>query len=404
LYCIDPAAPSLLSICLPSAEFALFATVFSHVARALRFCCCRRQATVCITYYTIYSAHSDPRFEQRHVFSASPASLDSVTPTTRGLGDESAAAGGGVGDLFYAVASSAASSAAASSAAPGVGASGVDLGLDEVAASLRDFLGGIEALTSAASAGAAAGPAALVPSVPPGFAAPAAASAPNPWDIGAAAAQATAGASVAGGGGGDGAWCVAMAAEHGVVPGASWGGLTPHDQGEWTGKGCDGLLAAAQAAAQARDTVEFLQVPGLEGAAVAGGAGSVLRSQGGIGGEGAGSWWNRGSAAARQRASPGLASSTPPPLSAATVRAAGHGGSGGGGGGGGGGGSPAAPVDPAEAWCREAMWKHDVRPGSSWGKLGPAGQEQWRSRGCDESVSAKAAFIDHGKLPTCPAR
>ena len=33
-----------------------------------------------------------------------------------------------------------------------------------------------------------------------------------------------------------------------------------------------------------------------------------------------------------------------------------------------------APADADEAWCRETVWKFDVRPGSTWGKLNSQGQ------------------------------
>jgi len=47
------------------------------------------------------------------------------------------------------------------------------------------------------------------------------------------------------------------------------------------------------------------------------------------------------------------------------------------------------------------MWKFDVRPGNTWGKLTAAGQGKWRSQGCDDLVTKKAAFVDPNKLATC---
>jgi len=52
-------------------------------------------------------------------------------------------------------------------------------------------------------------------------------------------------------------------------------------------------------------------------------------------------------------------------------------------------------------WCRQAMWKFDVRPGTTWGKLSGAGQSKWRAMGCDDAVTAKANFIDVKQLAQC---
>ena len=57
------------------------------------------------------------------------------------------------------------------------------------------------------------------------------------------------------------------------------------------------------------------------------------------------------------------------------------------------------PADPDVTWCREVMWKHDVRPGSSWGSLGERARGAWRKRNCDSKMTKTASFVDADGLP-----
>jgi hypothetical protein len=49
------------------------------------------------------------------------------------------------------------------------------------------------------------------------------------------------------------------------------------------------------------------------------------------------------------------------------------------------------------------MWKHDVRPGSSWGSLGERARGAWRKRNCDSKMTKTASFVDADGLPQCAA-
>lgn len=55
------------------------------------------------------------------------------------------------------------------------------------------------------------------------------------------------------------------------------------------------------------------------------------------------------------------------------------------------------------AWCKEAMWKNDVRPGASWGRLTVKEQAEWGRKQCDQLVTEKAMFVRSEALPDCSA-
>ena len=58
-------------------------------------------------------------------------------------------------------------------------------------------------------------------------------------------------------------------------------------------------------------------------------------------------------------------------------------------------------VEPESAWCREVLWKHNVRPGSSWGSLSEKDKANWRKRSCDSRITSTASFIEEESLPRC---
>jgi hypothetical protein len=65
--------------------------------------------------------------------------------------------------------------------------------------------------------------------------------------------------------------------------------------------------------------------------------------------------------------------------------------------------APAPAKNPDADWCRQALWKHDVRPGSSWGSLGERDKIGWRKRDCDNQITTTASFVDTDALPQCGA-
>lgn len=183
-------------------------------------------------------------------------------------------------------------------------------------------------------------------------------------------------------------WCTRTAARHGIVPGSTWGTATTEQvrysftrgvnhrglpckfavahagrcfktdaQAEWAQRHCDRHVAQHPMREERDESAPLDHQRPMRNPPQ--------------------------SSARAQDAQPPAASGLPSPASPASA--------------------PAPAKNPDADWCRQALWKHDVRPGSSWGSLGERDKIGWRKRDCDNQITTTASFVDTDALPQCGA-